>query len=342
MKFSVATFNLENLITADKPIYNGSEPRYTQAQYIGKTNWVRQQLLKMDADIIGFQEVFEEEALRDCLKGTRMEDWHLALAEPCGALPVNGILSRFPIVHSEIIRNIPFSFEFFDDKAMSPETTHIHIPIEKFSRGVLRADIALTPEKTLTVMVAHLKSKRPTMPEGSDRDTASYAELAQGSVRGLIRRAIEACGVRALLSDAINANPAQPIVLMGDLNDADSAVTNQVILGEPPFRALDEEQKIAKWQHVFVNTKDVQARKSIESFHYTYVHNGRYESIDNVFVSNHFADRNPQKCGRVIDVRAYNDHVIDSTVSMDRKPREVTDHGQVVVNMELLEANKRY
>lgn len=335
MKFSVATFNLENLITAEKPIYNASEPRYNKAQYAAKTAWVRQQLLKMDADIIGFQEVFEEEALRDCLRGTPMENWVLVAAEPCGKLPVNAILSRFPIIKTEIIRDIPFNFEFFDDKAMSPESTHITIPVQKFSRGVLCATIQIAEKMTVNIIVAHLKSKRPTMPEGSDRDTATYTELAMGSARGLIRRAIEACGLRDILSTSIIANPAQPVILMGDLNDSDSAVTNQVILGEPPFRALDIDQKRSKWQHVFINTKDVQARKSIENYHYTYIHNGHYESIDNVFVSNHFADRNPQKCGRVIDVRAYNDHVIDSTVSLDRKPREVTDHGQVVVNMEM-------
>jgi predicted extracellular nuclease len=335
MKFAVATFNTENLITAEKPIYNAADVRYTNAQYDAKTDWVRRQLVRMDADIIGFQEIFETEALRDCLRGTRMENWHLADAGPCGKLPVNAILSRFPILKTEIVREIPFDFDFFDDKAMSPESTHIVLPIQRFSRGVLCADIQIDEKTVVTVIVAHLKSKRPTLPEGADRNTATYTELAKGNIRALIRRGVEACGLRQILSDAITRNPKQPIILMGDLNDSDNAVTNQVILGEPPFRALHPDDKIDKWQHIFINTKDVQARKSIENYHYTYIHNGRYESIDNVFVSNHFADRNPTQCGRVIDVRAYNDHVIDSTVSLDRKPREVTDHGQVVVNMEV-------
>ena len=211
MKFAVATFNTENLITAEKPIYNAADVRYTNTQYDAKTDWVRRQLVRMDTDIIGFQEIFETEALRDCLRGTRMENWHLVAAEPCGKLPVNAILSRFPIVKTEIIRNIPFAFDFFDDKAMSPESTHVVIPVQKFSRGVLCADIQIDEKTVVTVIVAHLKSKRPTLPEGTDRNEASYTELAKGSIRGLIRRGIEACGLRQILSDAITNKPAQPV-----------------------------------------------------------------------------------------------------------------------------------
>jgi predicted extracellular nuclease len=336
MRFSVATFNVENLITAKKPIYEEQRPRFTEAQYADKINWIKAQLKKMNADIIGFQEVFEEQALRDCIQGTYMEKWFLYVSPNTGKTPVNAILSRFPFVSAEVMEDIPFSFEFFDDKKLSPELQDpVTIPIRKFSRGIVKAEIQITEKVSILVAVLHLKSKRPIFPEGFDRDKASYAEVAIGNVRSLIRRGIEAAGVRAFLSNELERFPERPIVVLGDLNDNDTAVTNQSILGEPPFHRLPSEEKIKRWNHVFQNTKDVQARKSIENFHYTYIHNGHYESLDNIFISNHFADLNAKKIGRIIDVRLYNDHVIDDTVSMDHKPFYASDHGQVVANIKL-------
>ncbi|QHT65349.1 endonuclease/exonuclease/phosphatase family protein [Rhodocytophaga rosea] len=339
MKISIATFNVENLIGTDKIIYDEPRPRYNVQQYQQKVGWIRNQLLKMNADVIGFQEIFEEQPLRDCLVGTPMENWDLFVAKPNGKSPVNAILSKFPIINTSVIEDIPFVFDFFDEAAMTSvlESKSIDILIKKFSRGVLKAEIQLNDKITALVVVLHLKSKRPIFPDGLDRDTATYPETAKGSVRSLIRRAIESCGVRQILSDEINKEEAKPIFILGDLNDNDTAVTNQAIIGEEPFRNLPPEEKVKRWKHVFQNCKDVQARKSIENFHYTYIHNGHYESLDNIFVSNHFAELNSNKIGRIIDVRLYNDHVIDLRTSMDRKPIYVTDHGQVVANIDLLD-----
>ncbi|QHT70622.1 endonuclease/exonuclease/phosphatase family protein [Rhodocytophaga rosea] len=343
MKFSVATFNVENLITANRPIYEESHPRFTSQGYELKISWIKSQLLKMNADIIGFQEIFEEKALRDCLTGTTFENWHLFVAKPTGIRPVNAILSRFPILRAEVIEGIPFVFDFFDENALDPnlESTPILIPINRFSRGVLMAEIQLTARISMLVCVVHLKSKRPTLPEGITPDSASYFEAAKGKIRSLIRRGIESAGIRQILSDEIAKNESKPIIILGDLNDNDTAVTSQAILGEPPFHQLPVEEKINRWKHVFQNSKDVQARKSIENYHYTYIHNGHYESLDNIFISNHFAELNTKKIGRIIDVRLYNDHIIDKTISSDRKPFYVTDHGQVVANINLFEHENR-
>ena len=338
MKISIATFNAENLITAGKPIYDEPDPYYNQDQYQKKTNWIKNQLLKMKADIVGFQEIFEELALRECIPD-EMKSWHLFVANPTGRSPVNAILSKFPLIKIEVIENLPFVFDFFDEKEIAAplESIPVSIPLKKFSRGVLNAEIKLNENISVSVIVLHLKSKRPILADGIDRNRATYPELAKGSARSLIRRAIESCGVRQILSDEINSDDKKSIFVLGDLNDNDTAVTNQAILGEEPFRKLPREEKLKKWKHVFQNCKDVQARKSIENFYYTYIHNGHYESLDNIFVSNHFAELNANKIGRIIDVRLYNDHVIDDKTSMDKKPIHVTDHGQVVANIDLFE-----
>ncbi|RDV17159.1 endonuclease/exonuclease/phosphatase family protein [Pontibacter diazotrophicus] len=341
MKFSIATFNVENLITAEKPIYKDTRPRYTQEQYTLKVAWVREQLLKMDAEVIGFQEVFEEQALLDCIAGTRYENAHIFVAKPNGIRPVNAILSTFPIVNARLVEEIPSEFLFFDEEKIEQvlESTRIPIPIKRFSRGVLRAELQVSNTLSVLVYVLHLKSKRPILPEDLDRDEATYTDIAKGSIRSLLRRGVEACGVRQLLSDDISLNEDRPIFVLGDLNDSDTAVTNQAITGEPPYHRLPDDVRFDKWKYVFHNCKYIQARKSIENYHYTYIHNGHYESLDNIFVSNHFADLNKSKTGRIMDVRLYNDHIIDKTISMDKKPFHVSDHGQVVANIHLFDNN---
>lgn len=337
MKFTIATFNVENLIGPNKPIYDDPKPLYSETEYLRKVSWIKEQLLKMNADVIGFQEIFEEKALRDCLIGTPMENWHLFVANPTGKGPVNAILSKYPISNSNVIEDIPFSFDFFDEPAMESilESTRIDIPIKKFSRGILSAEIKLNEKISAIFLVLHLKSKRPIYPKGFDQNKATYPEMAKGNVRSLIRRGVESCGIRHFLTDEINKDESKPIFIMGDMNDNDTAVTNQAIIGEDPYRNLPPDEKVKRWKQVFQNCKDVQARKSIENFHYSYIHNGHFESLDNIFISNHFAELNKEKIGRIIDVRLYNDHVIDTYNSMDRKPKHVTDHGQVVANIDL-------
>jgi len=63
--FTIASFNVKNLIGADKEYYKFQS--YTPEEYAWKQDWMADQILTMDADIIGFQEIFEESALRDVI-----------------------------------------------------------------------------------------------------------------------------------------------------------------------------------------------------------------------------------------------------------------------------------
>ena len=60
-EFKVATFNVKNLIGADQEYYKFES--YTPEEYAWKRDWLARQLLKLDADIVCFQEIFDEDAL---------------------------------------------------------------------------------------------------------------------------------------------------------------------------------------------------------------------------------------------------------------------------------------
>ncbi|MEM6372030.1 MAG: endonuclease/exonuclease/phosphatase family protein, partial [Pseudomonadota bacterium] len=64
-EFSIASFNVKNLIGPDREYYRFQS--YTPEEYAWKADWLAEQVQSMDADIVGFQEIFEEEALRDVI-----------------------------------------------------------------------------------------------------------------------------------------------------------------------------------------------------------------------------------------------------------------------------------
>jgi predicted extracellular nuclease len=68
---------------------------------------------------------------------------------------------------------------------------------------------------------------------------------------------------------------------------------------------------------------------------YTHIHNGHFESLDHVLVSQEFVGQNPRHVGAVEYVSVLNDHLIDETLSDDKIPRWQSDHGQVVVTIKL-------
>jgi len=64
--FTIASFNVKNLIGPDQEYYEFQS--YTPEEFAWKEDWMADQLLSMDADIIGFQEVFEEAPLRELVR----------------------------------------------------------------------------------------------------------------------------------------------------------------------------------------------------------------------------------------------------------------------------------
>jgi endonuclease/exonuclease/phosphatase family metal-dependent hydrolase len=330
LRIGIATFNAENLIGPGKKIYSSTHALYSKEQYQQKVSWISAQIAQLSASIIGFQEVFEDSALKDCLSSE--DKWDLLIAPGDGSLPRNALISKFKIVQSEVFGDLPSPLLYFDE--FIPEDKKIELPVQKFSRAVLKAKLELDKGLYLNVLVVHLKSKNPILADGIKRSTGSFYDIATGSVRSLIRRGIEACGLRKIVSDLLLVDPDTPVVILGDFNDDSYSVTNQLILGEKPYFTLDKDAKVQRWQGVLQNSRSIQARKSIESHLYSYIYNGHYEMLDNIVVSNHFSDLNPNRLGRVLDVKAFNDHLTDDTMVVDAKTA-ASDHGQVLALIEI-------
>ena len=74
MVVKVGTFNVLNLARPGERYYPDEKP-YSAAEYEKKAAWIVGQLGRMDADLVGFQEVFHEDALRDvCARSQQFAD----------------------------------------------------------------------------------------------------------------------------------------------------------------------------------------------------------------------------------------------------------------------------
>jgi predicted extracellular nuclease len=317
----IATFNILNLQEPEVTFYG--RKKYSHSQFDRKKKWVSQMLDNLNADIIGFQEIFSEKALREVVySNTNYEGAHIAMGSNKEGLPSVALVSRYPIVESRV-------FQDFPEQLVVDGLT---IPFCSFSRPVLQCKVQVNEDHQFIVVVAHLKSKRPMIEDGEDYDDP--LTVAKGQARSLLLRASEAAALRTILMEVLQ-NRAHPVVVMGDLNDTHTSVTTRIISGDPPFRHLPMQKKLKIWDVLLYHAKDIKARISYEDTYYTHIHNGHHEALDHIMVSEELVRENPDHIGRIGDIRVFNDHLIDETMSDDRIDIWKSDHAQVVVSIEM-------
>jgi endonuclease/exonuclease/phosphatase family metal-dependent hydrolase len=322
-RFKAGTFNVYNLVLPEKRYYG--RRMYTQEQYRKKVRWLGEQLRRMDGDIVGFQEVFYPQALQDVLDESGIYDTaSVVVGDRNGEKPSVALVSRFPIIESEFIPGFPEEARL--------EINDMTVPCGCFSRPVLYAKLELREGLEVMILVVHLKSKNPLIRD--EADPHDPVERAIGKARSLVVRTTEATALRCILLDKLRGND-NPMVVVGDTNDIGTAVTSEIITGSPPWRNIRYDQKLRVWDVLLYNVKDIQARQSYRDAYYTHIHNGHYESLDHILVSQEFVHQNPKRLGEVEYVSIFNDHLIDETLSEEKVPVWQSDHGQAVVTIRL-------
>lgn len=310
-----ATFNVCNLALPGMKCYDDLAP-LTPAEYDAKVEWIANQLDRLDADVIGFQEIFSQAALRDVLARTRnyRDAHHLGFdPEPmAGKLsPSVALISRLPVTspamsHSEL------------PHGLSIDLPGVPAPVTHFTRPILHVEVALGPERNVSLFVCHLKSKLPDYrnsgPDG-DPDQLGIAVL-----RSLIRRGTDALGLRYLV--AAQREARQPVVVMGDFNDVAGAIPTQMVMGmgRHPKNGYDD--------RLFECYRIQSRRDPLRDVGYTHIFDGNYETIDHILVSEEFNPASPYAIGEVLEVIYLNDH-------MALRHPEASDHGQVLVRVML-------
>lgn len=329
-ELKIATFNLYNLQLPGVAMYHGNT--YTQQQYNRKIDWTATMLERLNADIIGFQELWSPKALEDAFKAAGLDnDYKLGTK-----LFANGIGTAIAIrkPHKLISRTWTKDFpkELVLKKRRSSGTSgvpdyKISIQADYFSRAVLKARIKPhqgthnAPE--ISFYVAHLKSKLPIRldKEESNKPTIKAHSAAIGAALATIRRTAEAAALRVMLNKAMKGNNT-PVIVVGDLNDTEHSVSNTIVTADPKYRLMASSRRGSKSDVGLYSTSSLQEYRSLRDVNYTHYFNGRHETLDHILVSEQFYDYSRKRKWSFKEMRVYNDFVDDDD-------RFSSDHGVV-------------
>lgn len=191
---TVATYNLENYIDAA----SGSRPAKPAAARAA----VREAILAMAPDVIAVQEIGTTNALLELSGALRRAGLDYPYWEHVAGWDTNisvAILSRLPIVSRRSHANESY---LLGGRRL------------RVSRGFAEVDIRVGPRYMLTVLTAHLKSRRP-VPGGDEAEMREQEAI-------LLREKVD-----AILAGRPEAN----LVVLGDFNDTKDSATLRRIVG---------------------------------------------------------------------------------------------------------------
>ena len=314
----LATFNVFNLAPPGAKLYDNLQP-LTADEYAAKVDWTARQLDLLDADVIGFQEVFAQAVLDDVLSRTRnyrgAQHAGFDSAPDPGAprlTPGVALVSRLPLAGPAV--EYP---AFPAGVALPPGCGEA----DCFARPVLHARVILPDQAIADVLVVHLKSRRPDYRNGDSG--ADPLAFAMANLRSLIRRGTEAVALRVLLS-TLWRDARRPRIVLGDFNDVADSVTTSIVLGAAAS-CLPGEQ----WTDRLFDSNQIQSRQDqLRYAGYSNIHEGHTLTIDHILLSEEFNPASPRAIGEVLDVIYLNDHLLQE------RP-EASDHGQVVARVRL-------
>ncbi|MEL6167606.1 MAG: endonuclease/exonuclease/phosphatase family protein [Pseudomonadota bacterium] len=398
-RFTIASFNVKNLIGPEQEYYRFE--KYTPEEYAWKADWLADQILTMDADIVGFQEIFEEEALArviaeadirgvasnevavpdsskryakkaifEKLAYTPYAEASLAFAPnlsdgpPGQRRPGLAVLSRLgfvgePEIHQELLPPVEIAFSALGGGDAG------HFTLDRVSRPILKVRVPVG-DTVVTVFNCHLKSKLGEYPREDAAPFAPEADLtnydpagrAMGALRAGLRRMAEAHVLRGLILRELEAD--RPVIVLGDFNDGENAVSSEIISGERPFRnyswmrrhdaehpsdrySADENTAITEAvERVRLHSAEkLFIRRSLRDMVYTASFGGVFESIDQIYLSRHFHPDYDGQLGEMEYFSVFNDHLTDGSHPEAPYNKLASDHGQIMAHIRLGPEPKR-
>ena len=311
----VANCNLLNLALPGRGFY-ANQDAYSVDEYTRKLDWLGAQLARLNADVLGFQEVWDEAALKAVVARSGLRYNHvIAPGAEAGAqgTPRVALASRLAL---EAVESIT---DFAPNEQVQVPELGLHA---RFERPVLHAALRTKQGQLLHVLVVHLKSKRPKYLQDAagnpleDRDDPVVTVRA--TLRSLVMRGAEAAALRGIVLRLVQRT-RDPLVLLGDMNDSPHSVTCQMIAATQAI-AYDRQARDTALFHAY----DVQTEPALKrDMAYSHVHQGWPDLLDQVWVSEEFVPSSRFAVGDVRRVEYFNDHLQES------RERFRSDHGFV-------------
>lgn len=338
----LATFNLYQFVAPGYYWYE-RDPRstYSETEWQDKTDWIKQQLKAMDADVIGFQEVFSIDALQSlCAEAgypyfatvdtpvTRDEDDKVYYKS------VVAIAARHPLSNARGVETHP---DVSHDLRLKDDF--------RFSRQPVCAEIELPKLGKTTVYVVHLKSKRPDTADLIFEDKVAWPErvrktmmsVSRGNVSSMLQRGAEATLLYHSVCEVLATDAQRPVIILGDMNDSEDSI---------PLRSLTMRSRIYNIGGVDADDwpegvkRYLHDNRLMDSFRiapnmyrrlrpFTHIHRGKGNCLDHILVSNVLNPHNPTAQSEVAFYEVFSKHLRDDGIENKLQ----SDHAQVCIEL---------
>ena len=311
-QLSFATCNLYNLNEPGLRIYRDSDG-WSQAEYDKKIAWMASALESMRSDVFGFQELWHRDSLKAAFAAAGMASKYKLLVPSshtgqkiiCAAAVRKEILVGGP----DWITDFPADFHL-ESGGDDTQSTGIVVNIDSFSRPVLYFKVRPRSDgRLISVYVAHLKSKLPTSiykePWYVKAKHSKHSE-GLGAAIATIRRTAEAAALRMILTEEMK-DTDRPVVVLGDLNDAQHSNTLNILTGQPNYLLSGLSTGGSDVNLYTVGT--LQEYRSLRDVYYTHVHQNFRESLDHILVSQEFYDNSKKRHWAFNGMMINNDHL---------------------------------
>ena len=314
MIIKTATFNLFQFCSPEFSFYTKKE-KFKKEDWEEKKNWIKEQLQKMDCDIVGFQEVFSQEELKELVlecgfkefvvtQNPKLDEKNRVYKSTTVALA-----SKFPIKN---IENISKSSDF------------------TFAREPIKAIISLKNDLDINVYVAHLKSNRLNEFEYKFTKDSTLEEkkskldiaLKNNYSLSLKQRLNEAKALHFDIKKQI-----LPSILLCDLNDREFSITIDALTNKRFYK-----NELKKDDFILFDSYDIAPKKvynphpEFKGFKRvpTSYFVGHGNTLDFIFVS-----KDLENCVK-------NHKVFDEHLQKNRNGTlKQSDHAQVVCEIEI-------
>lgn len=306
-----ATANLFNFLKPPDAFYEFSNI-YAQEEWQAKCQWTKSQINKLDADIIGLQEVFSIEAVQQLLAECGFP-YFVTVDKPKSesdyiySRPVVALASKYPILHAEAV------------KPLKEPVKAYQIELPEFSRKPIHAVIKVPTVGEVAVYVCHLKSQRATEPTLEGEESQLLGQWLSSQLRGW-----ESMMLRLYMDKQYQKSP-RPTALLGDMNQP---LTSD-ITGLLTQRTDDEGEALVLTDSWLVY-KHAAISPALAATHY---HFSKGNVLDYVILSQEFQPDSQRSIAEVSRYLVQDQHLINPIYDRDK---QASDHAFVAVGTQFI------
>lgn len=335
------TINLFNYLEPPNAFYE-FENIYTCEEWAKKQTWFSDKLSTIDSDIVGFQEVFSPDSLKQLVAECGFP-YFAVIDQPKSESdylffsPVVAIASKYPITTATAVTVDDHLLDAFN---FSNGFT--------FSRSPIHATVELPHLGATDIYVVHFKSQRatevdaPYLHSKTHLPTQSYKpsdslnllhEEQMGRWLSTVQRGLEVNLLHRYIS-AQRDKTRQPVVLMGDFNKPLSSDEFNGLLSFELFRNEDSRHWLSEFRlrDSWDLYHQLHSNDLLEQRPPTHYYGAKGSTLDYILFSNEFDCRCDRNIMEVSHYSVIDKHIVNPSFEHDQFS---TDHALVSVTTSL-------